>query len=140
MTTEAELRDDKREQLRQALKVLDEAEASIMVSMKPLRLAMDGVATAREVLLEGQGIEPVGECEGCSKLLISGDKGFRCDDGPLLCEAHSPTWGDAEGQWLEKKPETLDDFDRERREQFFKEFGEHLERGGSRDDSLAYEL
>lgn len=135
-----ELTEEGRKELQAGLKMLEDAEASILSAMKPMKLAMDGVVMCREILLDKRGLEVAGECEGCERLLLIGDKGHRCDDGPILCEACSPTWGDIEGSWLASKPETLDDFDRERREQFFESFGKHLEGGGSRSDTVAYVL
>lgn len=42
-------------------------------------------------------------CEFCDKKLREGDLGHRCDDGPVLCEAHAPTFNDIRRQYDEAK-------------------------------------
>lgn len=71
-------------------------------------------------------------CEGCEKSLGADELTFRCDDGPILCAACAPTWGDAERQWFDAP----DDENPERRAAFMKSMAAHVAAGGSRADKL----
>ncbi len=44
-------------------------------------------------------------CEGCDKVLSEGTLGHRCADGPVLCEACSPTWADVLEQYKTTDPD-----------------------------------
>lgn len=83
-----------RDKLKPLLEALTDAESKIQEAKHPFMLALEAIDLVRSELLDGHP-EVVGECEGCDTLLFEGDKGHRCDDGPLLCEACSPTYGDS---------------------------------------------
>jgi hypothetical protein len=76
----------------------------------------------------------VGNCEGCDKPMFFGDIGLICDDGPVLCAEHSPTWAQAKKQW--DAGEQLDN-DQDRLEAFMKSYAAHIAAGGSVDDKMA---
>ena len=79
----------------------------------------------------------LGCCEGCDKMLFVGDVGLRCDDGPLLCAEHAPSWGDAKHQW--DADEQLDD-DPERRAAFMAAYDAHIAAGGAAADKFTCPL
>lgn len=71
-------------------------------------------------------------CEGCSIVMKSGDPCYHCDDGPVLCEACVPTWGDAEQQWLQDS----DAAEADRKATFMAALEAYLANGGQRSDKL----
>jgi hypothetical protein len=126
-----------RQKLKDQLGEFDAAMASIRAARKPFDDAIAAIDNAKDAVLAEHEAEVVGECEGCTKLLLVGDKGFRCEDGPILCADCSPTFGDAEEQWLDG----LNDDEPERKAAFFEGLEKHLAAGGSRSDKLPlYEL
>lgn len=88
-----------RGRIKDALSELDSAENAVRAARAPFDAAIMAVETARDSLLTHHAVEIAGTCESCSRLLFVGDKGFRCDDGPVLCEKCGPTYGDVEQQW-----------------------------------------
>lgn len=131
--------DDKtRAMIAEQLTASKEAEAAIELAMKPFTRALCKIGEARELLLEHYEVDIAGNCESCDKLLFAGDHGHRCEDGPILCTDHSPTWGDCEQQWLAVAGG--DDDEPERRAEFEAAIAAHLAAGGSRDDKITYEL
>lgn len=86
----------------------DDAHAAQVAPM--VRMA-ELVEAEREAILEqlGDEVEIVGTCEGCDKLLLTGDQGHRCEDGPILCEACSPTYADALKWFKEANPDAFAD-------------------------------
>ena len=75
-------------------------------------------------------------CEHCSKTINEGDLYFPFDDGPVLCEACSPTWGDAESMHAADREIGEDEDMKEARLDFAKRLEEHLAAGGSKDEKL----
>jgi hypothetical protein len=78
----------------------------------------------------------VGNCEGCDKMLFVGDVGLRCDDGPVLCAEHAPTWAEAKTQW--DAGENFDKIDSERHVAFMESYNKHIAEGGSVDDKFTH--
>lgn len=124
--------DKERDVLKEELAALDAAEVSIRKARRPFDEAIDAVETVKQNLLDKHAVEIAGHCEGCGRLLFVGDKGFRCDDGPILCAECSPTFGDAEGNW-KSEPE---DHEPERKQTFMEGLAAHLAAGGTRADKL----
>lgn len=123
-----------REKLKAEFAALDEAENSIREGRKPFDVALLAIETVRENLKEKHEVEIAGECEGCTRLLFAGEKGFRYEDGPILCEECSPTYGDAESVFKNRDP--ADDEDPEDRTSFMRQLETHLAGGGSRTDKI----
>lgn len=100
---EAPLTDDRREEIRDRDKELRDAIAAIRKAMEPFVVAADAVEAMRDRLIEDNSVHIAGNCEDCSKLLLDGDLGHRCEDGPLMCEGCAPTWNDMRRQYDEDK-------------------------------------
>lgn len=62
---------------------------------KPFRDREQAIDEERETLLEDNSASVVGHCEGCSTLILEGDRYSNCSDGPILCLECSPTWEEA---------------------------------------------
>ena len=77
----------------------------------------------------------IGCCEGCAKPLFVGDKGYRYDDGPLVCEAHAPDWHQAKENWDAQSAEYPEGYF-----EFVKAMEEHLAAGGQMSDLIIREL
>lgn len=102
MTDRAEFTDEARERLKEKLDAIDKAREPISTLMKPLREAMEAIDALHDAAVEEAGVELLDEiCEGCSRLLIVGDLGHRAADGPVMCEACSPTYADVLAQYEE---------------------------------------
>lgn len=126
--------DATRQSLKETLACFDEAEDAIRKARKPFDDAIIKIDEARSNILERHDAEIVGECEGCSKLLIVGDKGYRYDDGPILCEGCSPTFAEADENW--DGCTDVDGEDAERKQAFKQMFAAHLAARGGKDDKL----
>jgi len=102
-----------REKLRDQLKVLDDGIAAIHQARKPFDDAIMALDTQKQQLLDDHDADVAGTCEGCNTLLLAGDKGHDCNDGPVLCEACAPTWNDLRKQYddMKAKGEFLDAFE-----------------------------
>lgn len=96
------LTEEAREQLHEQLKALDAAAEPILKAREPYNVALAAIDSVRDSLIGAAGVEPLEYCEGCSRLLIAGDLGHRCADGPVLCEACSPTFADLLKQYSEE--------------------------------------
>lgn len=78
---------------------------------KPFRDREQAIDEERETLLEDNSASVVGHCEGCSTLILEGDRCCRYTGGPVVCLECAPTWAEA----LENmRSYTLDDDDDER--------------------------
>lgn len=73
----------------------------------------------------------IGTCEGCSKLLFVGDKGFTYDDGPVVCEGCAPDWDQAKENWDAQKSENPEDY-----AAFVDALAHHLANGGKSSDQI----
>lgn len=85
--------------------------------------------------IEKAGVEIIGTCEGCECLLLEGDQGHTCSDGPTLCENCAPTYGDVKRQAQER----LAEGDEDAREIVAACDG-HVAAGGSLDDKSVLPL
>jgi len=70
-----------------------------------------------------------GSCEGCSRLLLYGDKGWRYDDGPICCSECSPTWEQGKEGFANSD-------DAEARALFDVRLATHVAGGGSLDEQM----
>jgi hypothetical protein len=94
------------------------------------------IEDAREKLIAGFGKDYITTCEGCSCHLFVGDRGHRCLDGELLCEACTPSWDDVKEQWAEGR----DDDGDEDRASFMARYEKHIADGGHGTDLMLYNL
>jgi hypothetical protein len=96
----AEFTDEARERLKDKLDAIGKAREPLMVAIKPLNEALLALAELEEMAVEEAGVELLDEiCEGCERMLIVGDHGHRAADGPVMCEACSPTYADVLSQY-----------------------------------------
>jgi hypothetical protein len=94
--------DEQREALKEKLAAIDDARAPIRALMEPLKKAMAAIDGLHDLAVEEAGVELLGEiCEGCDRMLVVGDLGHRAADGPVMCEACSPTYADVLAQYEE---------------------------------------
>lgn len=99
----APLSDDAREALKEKLAAIHKARRPLLVARQPLDDALRALDELHDAAVEEAGVELIEEaCEGCDILLVVGDLGHRCADGPVLCEAHAPTWRDLLNQYQQK--------------------------------------
>jgi hypothetical protein len=92
-----------RERLKEKLAEIDKAREPIRMLMKPLREAMEAIDALHDAAVEEAGVELLDEvCEGCERILIVGDLGHRAADGPVMCEACSPTYADILSQYEDR--------------------------------------
>lgn len=92
------LTEDQREildgELADLSKIVDLLWSQIRPTMDAIRL----LEASRDGILEKHGVhcsfDDLEKCEGCGAYILEGDKAFRYDDGPSLCETHAPTWSD----------------------------------------------
>ena len=89
----------------------------------------DSFAALVERIEEHFPDECAGSCEGCGKLLLYGDKGWRYDDGPICCSECSPTWAEGKDGFEHSD-------DAEVRTSFEKRLAEHLAAGGALDAQM----
>ncbi|MFN3624402.1 MAG: hypothetical protein ACK4TP_10105 [Hyphomicrobium sp.] len=143
------LTNEQRAKLDGELKALDQLEGSVQAQLAPLQEMLRNVESIRAQTLERYGIEddPVGHCEGCEMLLLPGDLGHRCGDGPVLCADCAPTWGDLKKQITE--PSIIDgsapDLDEEAEDGIaprdkLAAVEAHVAGGGSLDDKIIHPL
>lgn len=126
--------DDRRFKLRLVFGLLAEIDDGL-----PLEKFDDesaAIEEAREKLMVGFGKDYITTCEGCSCHLFVGDKGHRCLDGELLCEACTPSWDDVKEQWAEGRDGDGD----EDRASFMDRYDAHLANGGKGTDLMLYNL
>jgi hypothetical protein len=94
--------DEAREKLKERLDAIHAARKPIQTAKAPLDEALRALDALHDAAVEEAGVELLDEaCESCDRLLIKGDRGHRCSDGPVLCEACSPTWADILRQYQE---------------------------------------
>lgn len=132
---ETKLTDDQREELDRKLSDLGDAISGIDKAAEPFDAARHALQGIYDGLVEDAGIEIIGHCEGCERLLIEGDKGHRCDDGPILCEKCSPTYGDSRKQALERQGEGNEEAGEQ-----VADIDAYVASGGSLEDTAAWEL
>lgn len=126
------------EQLRSILDGLAKAESVLDAAMKPFRDAARALDDVKERVLDALGAEEVGQCEGCRAILLTGDKGHRCADGPILCAECAPTWADVHLQWARGECGEVDGEDAHG--DFLAAYEAHLAAGGSPDDPMLHDL
>lgn len=129
------MQDDERVKLAEELGALSKAQESIRAARKPFDDAIAAIEEVYENLLYKHEVEIAGSCEGCDRLLFVGEMGHRCEDGPLLCEEHAPTYGDVKRQWEEK-----DDADPDERQDAINAAETHVAAGGSLGDKVLHDL
>lgn len=110
--------------------------APLREMMKPFNDRLDAIEASRDELLDRFGASVAGYCEVCNKLLLSGDKGHSCADGPILCEDHAPTYRALQRQ-LE---EATEEGDSEWIRATSQDIADHLTSGGTVDDKILHTL
>lgn len=123
-----------RKRIQENFAAMEEAIAAMQKAADPFLTAIQAIEGCRDKMLDDEGVEVAGHCEHCGTILFVGDKGLRCDDGPLLCEEHSPTWGDARAQWSEADKNE----DPERHADFMARYEAHIASGGKDTDTLVH--
>jgi hydrogenase maturation factor HypF (carbamoyltransferase family) len=68
----------------------------------------------------------LGRCENCRKKLHDGERGFRYSDGPMACEACSPTYEEAKRGFTEQAFEEPESY-----RTFCQRMNNHLRSGGA---------
>jgi hypothetical protein len=92
--------DEARERLKEKLDAIDLVRKPLLEHRKPLDEALRALDALHDAAVEEAGVELLDECcETCSRLLVIGDRGHRCGDGPVLCESCAPTWNDIRRQY-----------------------------------------
>lgn len=91
---------DKRAQYAAAEAEMKSIKAMRDVLIAPTNSAWMAAKMVLDHLTEDLG-DPVGHCESCDVALFEGDKGHHTSDGCVLCEEHSPTYGDIMRQYTE---------------------------------------
>lgn len=76
-----------------ARKAVEEKAAPIRAQLEPFEQQLSTLDEEMEELLDPHG-DYLGRCESCDTPLLSGDKGFRYEDGPMFCADDSPTFGE----------------------------------------------
>jgi hypothetical protein len=106
------LSDEQREKLHAQIKALDEVAAVVRKAMAPFENALSAVEDVRQQLLDDHDAAIAGTCE-CGRLLLVGELGHSCEDGPLLCETCAPTWNDMRRQYddAKRRGDLIDRFD-----------------------------
>lgn len=127
--------DAERAALLEQLRDLDAAQAKIAEARKPFDAATSAIEGVKEALLERHEAEIAGRCETCDRLLFYGDRGHRCDDGPIVCEEHAPTWADIKEEWTCAVDPDPDDL-----REALADVEAHVAGGGSLEDKVIHEL
>lgn len=100
--TKPTLSADAREKLKDKLDAIHLARKPIQEVRKPFDDALRAIDALHDAAVEEAGVELLDDiCEGCECILVVGDLGHRCGDGPVLCEACAPTWNDMAAQCRE---------------------------------------
>ena len=84
-----------REQLVAALADLDERDRKNDADMAPFREIATKIEEEREALLEANETLVIGPCEGCSTIILDGDRYMAYSDGPRVCLSCAPTWAES---------------------------------------------
>lgn len=126
----------RRRRLRAALVHLDVLALSVPLD-QGFAPECGAIELAREKLEDGFEEDIAGHCEGCSKILLTGDKGTSDTEGLLLCPQCAPSWADIRAQWLEENREEEDEGDKAR---FLAAYDAHIAGGGKPDDVPLYQL
>ncbi len=143
MTTK--LSEEQREKLDGELKALKALENGIRKQREPFDRMLRDVEGLVAQTLERYGVDgdPIGHCESCETLLVPGDLGCNCVDGPVLCADCAPTWGDLKKQ-LENPIVTIDlDVEDEKGvppREHMATIAAHIAGGGSLDDKIIHPL
>lgn len=88
------LTDEARAVIRAQLEALRDAEKAIETAREPFDAALNGIQTARELLLEPYEGE-YRTCEGCGGLILGGEPSYyEGDSGLVFCADCAPTYGD----------------------------------------------
>lgn len=101
--------DDQREALKERLASLDKARRPLLKAREPLDEAIHAIDEMADEAEADAGVEIVGNCEGCQRMLIVGDLAHQCADGPLFCETCAPTWNDLAAQYTDSDHLIVDD-------------------------------
>lgn len=131
--------DDTRAQLRAQIKALETSISVLEVARSPFDAAISAVCDVKESLLDHHEAEIAGTCEGCAKIILAGDIGYR-DDDVTLCETCAPTWGDCKEQTEAALNLDPDDDDRTHLHAFLARVAAHVAGGGSLSDKYTREL
>ena len=123
-----------RKRIQEGVAAMEEAIAAIQKAADPFLTAIQAIEGCRDKMLDDEGVEIVGHCEHCNTILFVGDKGLHCEDGPVLCEEHSPTWGDARAQWAEGGGND----DAELKADFMARYEAHIAAGGKDTDTFVH--
>lgn len=98
MTT---LTKEQREALQTGIATIGEMQAPIQGMIKPYVKQIQDLEDLKEFMLQSAGIVGItGECEGCSCLIVPGDKVHTSAEGHVLCQTCSPTYGDVYDQYF----------------------------------------
>lgn len=93
-------------ELRLKLKSIEARRVVSQLNAKPIRDEYDAklrpfieyekaLDQEQELLLDAAGDDIAGHCEGCSTIILGGDRYTSCTDGPILCLECSPTWAES---------------------------------------------
>lgn len=137
MTDSPKITDDQRQHIQANIAAMDGAIASMQKAAEPFVQAIEAIEGCRDKMLDDLGLEVVGHCEHCEKILFVGELGLRCDDGPVLCEEHAPTWDDARAQWSEDPAADEPNPDRA---DFMARYDAHIAAGGKGTDTFVHIL
>lgn len=145
MLTEAERTalDNQLHALKRLEDAVDAARKPIERLLKPLGEVQLEIDEQREVLLERAGVEVVGRCETCLKLLIVGDKGNRpySDETEIVyCAEHAMTFGNLKAHWERSDPTNDDGDEAEQRIDELALVENHVARGGALTDKITETL
>ncbi len=122
--------------LQEQLDALEAAQRALDEVMRPFLEAQSRIINARELLIEQHGAEIAGRCETCNRVLFTGEQGHQCEDGPLLCAEHAPTWGDFKRMIAEGAKH----LEQDQVDAIAKTIAEREAAGGSLDDKVLYTL
>jgi len=136
------LTDAQRDELAEKLKMIDAAIAPLRAAVKPFEDALASLNEFRETVLEEYGAEILDTCIGCEKLILVGDLGHYCADGPHCCVECAPTWGQTKEQYEEIAADGCEgsELEPEDIEAGLKAVQAHLDAGGSLDDKHVWKL
>jgi len=90
------------------------------------------VGNATDELLDNFLEDAVGRCEGCTHIILVGDKGHHCRDDVNLCAECAYTWGEVKEQW-DKDEHGGDETDHAR---FVTAYDAHIAAGGKPTDKM----
>lgn len=122
-----------------AISAAEEAARPARAALKPFQDEIDRSREARELYLDGLGVEVAGTCETCGKLLFCGEPGqrpFDDDSEIIVCAEHGMTYGNLRSHWQEDWVDESDSYHVEGRAAALKAVDDHLAAGGSLDDII----